>query len=90
MAGHGSMVRVPYCAAMASPPTTSVRGTRGAVASADQAATIAGIRMLAAGGNAVDAAIATNAVMAVVGPHLCGIGGDLFALVVDARTAWSR
>ena len=66
---------------MASPPTSSVRGTRGAVASADQAATIAGIRTLAAGGNAVDAAIATNAVMAVVGPHMCGLGGDLFALV---------
>lgn len=66
---------------MATPPTSSVRGRRGAVASADQAATVAGIRTLAAGGNAVDAAIATNAVMAVVGPHLCGMGGDLFALV---------
>jgi gamma-glutamyltranspeptidase/glutathione hydrolase len=66
---------------MVPPPTSSVRGTRGAVAAADQAATLAGIRILAAGGNAVDAAIATNAAMAVVGPHLCGMGGDLFALV---------
>ncbi len=66
---------------MVSPPTSSVRGTRGAVASADQTATLAGIRILAAGGNAVDAAIATNAAMAVVGPHLCGLGGDLYALV---------
>lgn len=37
--------------------------------------------MFQRGGNAVDAAIATNAAIAVTGPHLCGLGGDLFALV---------
>jgi gamma-glutamyltranspeptidase/glutathione hydrolase len=51
------------------------------VASADQAATQAGLRALVLGGNAVDAAIATNAAIAVTCPHLCGMGGDLFALV---------
>jgi gamma-glutamyltranspeptidase/glutathione hydrolase len=51
------------------------------VASADQLATQAGLAILALGGNAVDAAIATNAAIAVTGPHLCGMGGDLFALV---------
>lgn len=51
------------------------------VASADHLATSAGIAMFAQGGNAVDAAIATNAAIAVTGPHLCGMGGDLFALV---------
>lgn len=51
------------------------------VASADQLATQAGMAMFALGGNAVDAAIATNAAIAVTGPHLCGMGGDLFALV---------
>ena len=53
------------------------------VASADQLATQAGMWALARGGNAVDAAIATNAAIAVTGPHLCGMGGDLFALVHD-------
>src|SRR5262245_10100274 len=66
---------------MTSPPTSSVRGVNGAVAAADQLATNAGIAALVAGGNAVDAAIATNAVIAVVAPQLCGMGGDLFALV---------
>ena len=51
------------------------------VASADQLATSAGLEMWALGGNAVDAAIACNAAIAVTGPHLCGMGGDLFALV---------
>ena len=51
------------------------------VASADQLATTAGNEMFSRGGNAVDAAIATNAAIAVTGPHLCGMGGDLFALV---------
>ncbi len=51
------------------------------MASADHLATQAGLRALVLGGNAVDAAIATNAAIAVTAPHLCGMGGDLFALV---------
>lgn len=39
--------------------------------------------VMAKGGNAVDAAIATNAAIAVTSPHLCGMGGDLYALVHD-------
>lgn len=61
--------------------TSGAHSRFGVVASADGAATQAGAHILALGGNAVDAAIATNAAMAVVAPHLCGIGGDLFALV---------
>lgn len=66
---------------MASPRFHSVRSSQALVASADQLATQAGLRAIALGGNAVDAAIATNAAIAVTGPHLCGMGGDLFALV---------
>src|SRR5258706_4830766 len=66
---------------MASPRFHSVRSPHASVASADQLATQAGLRALVLGGNAVDAAIATNAAVAVTCPHLCGLGGDLFALV---------
>ncbi|SPL90337.1 Gamma-glutamyltranspeptidase [[Actinomadura] parvosata subsp. kistnae] len=53
----------------------------GMVCSVDHLASAAGLTMLERGGSAADAAIATNAVLAVVAPHMCGLGGDLFALV---------
>ena len=62
-------------------PFHAARGSRWAVAAADQLATQAGMWAFARGGNAVDAAIAANAAIAVTGPHLCGMGGDLFAIV---------
>jgi gamma-glutamyltranspeptidase/glutathione hydrolase len=57
----------------------------GIVASESPLASQAGVRILEQGGNAVDAAIATNAVMGVVEPMMNGIGGDLFAIIYDAK-----
>jgi gamma-glutamyltranspeptidase / glutathione hydrolase len=57
----------------------------GIVAAESPLAAQAGVRILERGGNAVDAAIATNAVMGLVEPMMNGIGGDLFAIVYDAK-----
>jgi gamma-glutamyltranspeptidase/glutathione hydrolase len=59
---------------------------RGVVSAENPLAAQAGASVLAHGGNAVDAAVATNAVMGVVEPMMNGIGGDLFAIVFDAKT----
>ncbi len=58
--------------------------TNGMVCSVDHVASAAGVAMLRAGGSAADAAVATSAVLAVTAPHMCGLGGDLFALVFDS------
>ena len=58
----------------------------GIVASESPLASQAGAAILARGGNAVDAAIAAHAVMTVVAPMWNGIGGDLFAIVYDAKS----
>src|SRR5256886_14803441 len=57
----------------------------GIVAAESPLAAQAGVRILERGGNAVDAAIATNAMMGVVEPMMNGIGGDLFAIIYDAK-----
>jgi gamma-glutamyltranspeptidase/glutathione hydrolase len=56
-------------------------GRHSAVVAPDHMATAAGLEVLRAGGNAVDAAIATNAALAVVAAHSCGLGGDAFWLI---------
>ena len=58
----------------------------GIVATSQTLASAAGAHVLEMGGNAVDAAIAANAVLGVVEPMSDGIGGDLFAIVYEART----
>jgi len=69
-------------------PTVSHSRGRGPAAVTPHAlATRAAIEIMTAGGNAVDGAIAANAVLGVVLPTTCGIGGDLFALVHTAGAA---
>ena len=65
-------------------PVPPARGRHGAVVAPHYLATAAGLHVLQNGGNAIDAAIATNAVLAVVMPQACGIGGDAFWLIWDA------
>ncbi len=60
-----------------------VVSTRGVVATEHPLASQAGATILAQGGHAVDAAIAANAVMGVVCPMMCGVGGDLFSIVCE-------
>jgi gamma-glutamyltranspeptidase/glutathione hydrolase len=57
----------------------------GIVAAEQPLAARAGTAVLEKGGNAVDAAVAANAVMGLVAPMMNGIGGDLFAIVYDAK-----
>lgn len=81
------------CAMAVDRPTGSPFATRspavgknGMAATSQPLATLAAIEILKSGGNAIDAAIAANAVLGVTEPMSCGLGGDLFALVWDART----
>ncbi|MBZ5600783.1 MAG: gamma-glutamyltransferase family protein [Acidobacteriia bacterium] len=58
----------------------------GVIATSQTLASQAGAQTLARGGSCIDAAIAANAVLSVVEPMMCGLGGDLFAIYRDAKT----
>ncbi|HEX6164253.1 MAG TPA: gamma-glutamyltransferase [Vicinamibacterales bacterium] len=74
-------------------PSGNIRGTRspavgrrGMIATSQSLASAAGLKALQSGGNAIDAAVTAAAVLAVIEPSMNGIGGDLLALVYDAKT----
>ena len=74
-------------------PAPAQRGSRseviaphGMVAASQPLAAQVGIDILKAGGNAIDAAVAVNAMLGLVEPHMNGIGGDMFAIVWDAES----
>jgi gamma-glutamyltranspeptidase/glutathione hydrolase len=68
------------------PGRSIVTTTLGIVAASQPLAAKAGAEILDRGGNAIDAAIAANAVLGLVEPHMNGVGGDLFAIIYEAKT----
>jgi gamma-glutamyltranspeptidase/glutathione hydrolase len=83
----GSIMDAAFMEAQERSQTRSMVITRtGIVAAENPLAAQAGTMILAQGGNAVDAAVATNAAMGLMAPTANGIGGDLFAIVYEAKT----
>jgi gamma-glutamyltranspeptidase / glutathione hydrolase len=81
------IVSVTFAAAQDRTQGRSMVISRGGIVAAESPlAAQAGAQILAQGGNAVDAAVATNAAMGVVEPMMNGMGGDLFAIVYEAKT----
>lgn len=86
-----SLAAIPMTSYASGPPGRNHAGSMtvnryGIVATSQTMASAAGASILARGGSAVDAAIAANAALGVIEPMMNGMGGDLFAIVYDAKT----
>ncbi len=79
-------VAVPAAAQDRSQSRSMVTSRNGVVASESVLASQVGASILEAGGNAIDAAVATNAMMGLIAPMNDGIGGDLFAIIYEAKS----
>jgi gamma-glutamyltranspeptidase / glutathione hydrolase len=91
LAGQGPAEKRPAAQRLMPAPYRSGRSVvmapHGMVATSHPLAAQVGLEILRKGGNAVDAAIATNAAIGLMQPMSCGIGGDLYAIVWDAKTS---
>src|SRR5204862_8020129 len=79
-----SLVAAPACAAPK--PAAQPPASKGMIAAANPLAVEAGLKVLRAGGSAVDAAVAVQAVLGLVEPQSSGLSGGAFMTYYDAKT----
>ncbi|HSK18226.1 MAG TPA: gamma-glutamyltransferase [Longimicrobiales bacterium] len=84
------LIAVPAASPLAAQDRPEVQGREAAVVAGHPLAAAAGMDVLRRGGNAIDAAITMAAVLAVVRPHMNGVGGDAFLLMHEGRSGRVR
>src|ERR1051326_342479 len=81
-----SLLSLPSFAATPRGGRSVVVASNAMVASSHPLPAMIGIDVLKKGGNAIDAAVAMNAALGLCEPMMCGVGGDLYAIVWDAKS----